>query len=691
MRPSKRPSPKRGDRPKDRRAAWLVRAALVGIALLAYSDSFGLKLAQDSRAIVTHDARIQEASAGNLALILQKDYWWPLPGDRLYRPVTTASLLFNYAVLGNGRNAAGYHWINFALHAGNVLLAYALALLLFRRAVPAFFAAALWAVHPVATESVANIVGRADLLATMAVLGGLLYYIRFTSYDGPRRGLRAAGLFAIACAGVFSKESAAVLAGLMLLWDLSFPMGEWRTAARRRIPAYAAVAASLLVLWLARAWVFSAAPWPQIVYIDNPLQSAGFWTARFTAIKVIGKYLWLLVCPLQLSSDYSYSQIPLAGWGDGAAWGAAVAVAAILAAVVARRRKDPLMFFLAGLFGMALLPVSNLIFPIRSIMAERFLYLSSLAFAFAVVGLLYRLPSGRFVPVALCALLALYAARTFARNLDWQDNLTLASADVQTCPRSFRLRDTLAKALWEQDERRNIEEAIREEEVSWSMVEPLPVDRSSELPPTYLGIYYAFKADLVGGASNPQSRPWYEKSIAVLLRARAISQAAAKSFDDAQLAHGKPLGGRTGMPELYLALGSDYYSLARHPEAVEAFLHGRTLNPGMPSLYDGLADAYWAMGQYDRAVTALESKGMLDGFAPATLAAIAQMYAHMPDASCAVESRGAGPQLNPNCPKLRSDLCLAASDLAQAYTDARNPAQARTFRAEAAQRYGCGM
>jgi tetratricopeptide (TPR) repeat protein len=293
--------------------------------------------------------------------------------------------------------------------------------------------------------------------------------------------------------------------------------------------------------------------------------------------------------------------------------------------------------------------------------------------------------------VALCALLALYAARTFARNLDWRDNLTLASADVNTCPRSFRLRDTLARALWEQDDRRNLDAAIREEEISWAMLEPLPVDCSSELPPTYLGMYYAFKADFMGGASNPQSLPWRQKSIAALLRARAISQAAARAFDQAQLAHGKPLGARIGMPELYFALAAGYNSLARYAEAVEALLQGRSLNPGMPMFYDEMAGAYAAMRQYDRAVTALEAKGMLDGFAPATVAGIAQMYAHIPEAACAVRPGSAGPQLNPACPKVRSDLCLAASELAQAFTEARNPAQAGAFRAEAAQRYGCAM
>ena len=99
------------------------------------------------------------------------------------------------------------------------------------------------------------------------------------------------------------------------------------------------------------------------------------------------------------------------------------------------------------------------------------------------------------------------------------------------------------------------------------------------------------------------------------------------------MAHGKPLGGRIGMPELYLALGSDYSSLARPAEAVEAFLQGRSLNPAMPLFYDGLAGAYAAMGQYGRAVTALETEGMLDGFEPATVAGIARMYANLPDAS----------------------------------------------------------
>src|SRR5262245_57649268 len=81
---------------------WKARGILFAIALAAYSNSFGLGLVQDSFAIVTQDTRIQQVSGENIRLIFEKDYWWPKHADWLYRPLTTASLLVNYSVLGSG-------------------------------------------------------------------------------------------------------------------------------------------------------------------------------------------------------------------------------------------------------------------------------------------------------------------------------------------------------------------------------------------------------------------------------------------------------------------------------------------------------------------------------------------------------------------------------------------------------------
>src|SRR5581483_11965757 len=145
-------------------------AALFLLTLLAYSNSFGGGFVLDNRGLILNDPRIREASASNLGLIVDHTYWWPNGESGLYRPFATLSYLFNYAVLGNGAQPAGYHWINFLLHAANVLLVFFLARRLLSSSSPAFFIAALWAVHPVLTEAVTNIVGRADLLAAMGVL-----------------------------------------------------------------------------------------------------------------------------------------------------------------------------------------------------------------------------------------------------------------------------------------------------------------------------------------------------------------------------------------------------------------------------------------------------------------------------------------------------------------------------------------
>src|ERR1035437_2408036 len=192
--------------------------ALCAVTLLAYANSFSSGFVLDNRGILLQDPRTREATTENLKLILQHTYWWPYGESGLYRPFTTLTYLFNYAILGNGDHPAGYHWINFLLHAANVLLVYALGLRLagWRSAAST---AALWAVHPVLTESVTNMVGRADLLAGMAVLGGWLLYRKSTESSGWRRWAYLGALSATTAIGVFSKESAVTVLPVIVLYE----------------------------------------------------------------------------------------------------------------------------------------------------------------------------------------------------------------------------------------------------------------------------------------------------------------------------------------------------------------------------------------------------------------------------------------------------------------------------------------
>jgi hypothetical protein len=651
-------------------------------ALLAYANTPGLGFALDSVNLIHGDPRIRAATSENLALIFQNDYWWPSSVDVLYRPVTTASFLFNYAVLGNGARPSGYHVLNLLLHLINTWLVFRLALAVLRDRRTAWFAAALWAVHPVGTESVANIAGRADLLATLFVLTGLLLYIRLmTAAAGARWHWRIAALAIAAATGIFAKESAAVLLGLMLLWDITFGTG-LKGGGARRIAAYAAVALPLAALLMVRHQVFSAAPVPEMPWADNPMRGAGFWAARGTAWKIVGMDLALLVWPARLASERGFDQIAVSTIGDWKAWLGFVIAVSIVVVAVARRRKDPALFWAAGMFGIALMPVSNLIFLIGATMAERFLYLPSIGFAIAVAALLERL--NRRVPVqyAAIAILLLLAGRTFVRNGAWQSNLTLAGTDVATSPRSARLQDLLATSVYAADPAHNLDAAITAEERAWQILEPLPPDRIQQQTPARLGAWYRLKGDASGAAGHP----WYERSAAVMLRAREASQAIEHAYDQAQLAHGKPLATRLAYQPVYLDLGITMLRLGRTAEAIDALRYGREVDPRTPATYDLLADAYVAQGEPRRASVILLGKTLLLGATPEGMARLEKLYG--PE-SCAIQKGNGFVQLNDTCPQVREDLCAAAQDLAVLLRNARLPDAAAQFEARARQQ-DCG-
>src|SRR6185369_7523116 len=133
----------------------------------------------------------------------------------LYRPMTTLSFLANWTVLGNEARPFGYHLVNLLLHLGCSVAVLALFRRLGMAAGAATIAAALFAVHPVTTEAVANVAGRADLLAALGVLLGVLCHARAAAARGSARIAWDAALVGSSVIAVFSKESGVVLLPLL--------------------------------------------------------------------------------------------------------------------------------------------------------------------------------------------------------------------------------------------------------------------------------------------------------------------------------------------------------------------------------------------------------------------------------------------------------------------------------------------
>jgi len=623
-----------------RRHYFAAMAALGVLALLAFSNSFSTGFTLDNQMLLLGDTRIQTATAPNVALIFQHTYWWPNGESGLYRPLTTLSYLLNYAVLGNGASPAGYHWINFFLHAANVFLAFALLLRLASLRM-AFFVALLWAAHPVLTESVTNIVGRADLLAGFAVLSGFLLYLKSTETTGWRRAAALAGLAVSTAIGVFSKESAVVLPAIIVIYELACAQ-QWR----KMWPGFLATLVPIgLMLWQ-RAVVLSSSLPAEYPFVDNPIAGAGFWIGRLTAIKVLARYLLLAFWPIKLSSDYSYSQIPLVRGSleDWVCW-LTVAVAVALTAILWKRSR--LAFFLVGFAFLNLLPASNLLFPIGTIMAERFLYLPVLGLLGAAV-LAFDAVAGRTAFwICVTAIASGFAIRTWMRNLDWTDNKTMAIATVQTSPDSFKSHQLLAATL------QDIDRAVAEADRSVAILAPLADDLNSPGPWNLAASTHRAKGDTLAG---DDARAQYEEAAKLALRSIAIDAASRAAYDRR---HGIKSPVPPSAADGYRTLASAYLHLSQAPPALEAAVKAQAIDPSNSGVYDEIADAYFVQGRGEDAAIAL-AEGMFVTGDHNLLAELLKLYQSGVDVKgCAVVTGPHGPTLNPKCEIVLRDLCEA--------------------------------
>ena len=670
---AKRPPTPRPARPL-RHALFI--AALWIAALAAYSNSFRAGLAFDSQRVILADSRIQADTPDNVRQIWTGDYYNGTGSSALYRPLTTLTYLWNYAVLGDGPNAGGYHAVNFALHAVNIALVYLLGLAVFAEAWPAFAMAALWALHPILTESVTNVVGRADLLAAFGVLAGLLCYVRGAAAIGWRKWAWTLALATAAAIGIFAKESGVVLIAVMVVYEAAFaPKVPWRV----RTAGYLAVLLPAAVYFAMRQSALAQVSSLLISYCDNPLQQAGFWISRLTAVKVLGAYLGLLIWPARLSPDYSYNQMPLSSGADvKTIFAVLVWIAVAAAAFFSYRRARPVFFFIA-FFAVAIAPVANLAILVGSIMAERFLYLPSIGFAGVLVwGWLaaYRRAPANWPPARMVLLPALalaclaLAGRTFARNSDWFDDRALWASAVQVCPDSYKTHENLAMLMLAEPQP-DYAAATREVERALAILNPLPDGHS--LPGVYAtaGQCYRARGDLA-------------RALAVLLRGRRIDQAWNAAFVERNRRDGKTVNA-VGTPALHLDLGRVYVDLGQPENALEAFRYGRSIDP-QPAFFEEIARTFSGMRQPGEAAISL-----LEGIAvyPGLVSELTRLYQETAPEGCALNRAAAGVTVNWNCPEVHTQLCTAAHNVVEMFTRMRDPSSAGAIAQNAVRNYGC--
>lgn len=430
--------------------AWAPAAAVAVVALAASLAGLGNAFAYDDIPMIELNPRLH--GLGRWREILASPYWPPPWREEHYRPFTSLFFALQHAI--GGGSPMVFRLVSYLLYAATSVGVYLLGARLLPRGV-ALGAALLFAAHPVHVEAVAPAVGQSELLVALAGLAMTIHYLdrRRAGWLRPRDWVVLGAWYAMAS---LAKEHGLTLPAFLLLAEallLRAPLAE-RT--RRLLPGFAALgalAASLVALrFLVIGGQFSAN------WVAEAIDGLSLGERTRTMLMVVPEWARLLLWPAHLRLDYAPQEFTAStGWGVAEVTGLLLVVT-VLVVVAACWRRAPAVAFGFGWMILALAPVSNILVPTGSLLAERLLFLPSAGVLLAGGGLVAWASGGapslrqrmhQVLVAGTSVLVLLGVARSAERHRVWRNEAFLSVRSVQDAPRSYRTQRAYADILFQ--------------------------------------------------------------------------------------------------------------------------------------------------------------------------------------------------------------------------------------------------
>jgi Flp pilus assembly protein TadD len=493
-------------------ATGLVALAAAAVGVLCYMNSLdGVWVFDDAQAIVQNPDVCgtpgTPVTANQIEIMFGNDFWgMPISSTRShksYRPLTVLSFRVNCAF--SGLAPLYYHVVNVALHG----ICCALFAVLCSRAssdtVAALVSSLVFAVHPIHTEAVSSVVGRADVLGGVFFLFGLLAYpCGSQTSSSAMMWFRIFVTVSLAVVALLCKELGLMVLPTCIVYDLLYSIGVKRLVYMLKgqvlVPGKVLkpVLQRVTVLVLASVallfWRFNlnAGSAPSFSPGSNPAsESPSVQTRALTWHYTTSVHLRLMLAPLSLCCDWSGGSIPLLNdLSDSRVLEIVTMYLCVVACAVyiwrlvpASEAKFKLMhggavkndsdapekssnmrsyaeaYTLAlGMTVVPLLPATNVLVVVGFVVAERILYIPSMGVCFAI-GLMFsswfnetrvgrvfspRKPASK---IAFIFVFVVGAILTMKRNADWRTPEALFSTGIAVNPANAKLHWGLGEAF----------------------------------------------------------------------------------------------------------------------------------------------------------------------------------------------------------------------------------------------------
>lgn len=489
-----------------------------------------------------------------------------------YRPLQMVTYTMDYFLWG--LNVKGYHIGNILVHILVGLCIFWLINILFNNRILSFLTSILFLVHPIHTETVAYISGRADSLSVLFIFLCFIFYIKQKTLN--RIDIYILILLSYTFA-ILSKESSLILPVLLLLYHYSFKT-------KIRLREFSSILTITIIYIVLRITLWkSLLPDKSVTTLFQRLP--GFFVA-------IASYIRLLLFPFGLHMEYGWRLFKFTH--PQAILGAAALLLFLFYAFI--KRNNRIVFFSMAWFLGALLPVSNL-FPINAYMAEHWLYLPSIGFFLILANWLYSIYKTKknivLVGIPVTIYIIFYSCLTIKQNEYWKEPITFYKRTLKYVSDSPRIYYNLGNAY---SDIGNKLEAINQ------------YQKAIKINPRIALVYYNLGNVYSDIGNKLEAIKQYQKAIELNPNyADAYNNLCNTCIDinknkEAIQLCKKAIQLNPAMAKAYYNLGNAYANIGKKEEAIEANQKAIEIDQNYVEAYNNLAAMYAEIGKIDEAI-----------------------------------------------------------------------------------------
>ena len=334
-----------------------------------------------------------------------------------------------------------------------------------------------------------------------------------------------------------------------------------------------------------------------------------------TGLFVMAEYLKLLVFPIKMGYYYGYKYIEPHNWSNGQSLISFIIHALMLIFSVYYYKKEKVFLFATLVYLASISLFSDIVAPLPGLMADRFTYAASLGFVMLIGIIMIKLfkvneqshaiviKNHKNLFLLLGVIMLLYSVRTFSRNEDWKDHLTLFRHDIEHLKNSAQAQNLLATNLIiYSNNDKNLKEAMAMKEEAVGHYR-----KALEIYPAFFNACYDISRTFVHLEMKDSALVYYKRTMTLrpefydpyLQTAYIYHQR--DSFNLAILYYYKTLDIKANIPNVYKNLTSIYFAQKKFDNVIVTNRQYKDFAPEVKEPLINIAQAYFLSQRYDSA------------------------------------------------------------------------------------------